>query len=1111
LFNNFHGWIIAILSHSDRQCRGPSEELFVWVLLFLLVSCCRVSMGEDFFWDGEGSDDRWLTGQNWRGDAVPGPSDRVILDESGGNILIGPGDVVSCRKILGPSWNSTGTTAVTIQRGTVNNPSYWYVGQLNGGTGILNILDGNISTRDLGMGCGGSAILNMIGGTLSVWGTTSNGLLIPCNSAGTATVNLCRGTIQACKFSMAEGGLIDIADGQLILDGNQESKINSYLNNGWIVAFGGKGTVKSKFDTDSNSTIISAEFVNSLGMKFVQINPGNFMMGSDKSNAEPDEKPVHKVNITTRFYMSVTEVTNAQFEQFDSAHRQTRGKMGFSTEDDEAVIFVDWNQAQAFCDWLSTKEGLFYRLPTEAEWEYACRAGTTTAYNTGDTLPEIYWKNQVTDWLQKPVSLKVGATPPNPWGLYDMHGNVEEWCYDWYGPYTRTQKIDPLGRVSGLYKVTRGGSHGTKVFFLRSANRSATIPEDKSWMIGFRVVVGELPQTQSLPEPEPPLNRRNVSQEVFDWSSAPEIRGPYFEGPIPFVKPPLREAGCPSAWPNSHASSIVWCSNGDLIVTWVTNFYWREIYICASRLRRGEKDWEPGSVFSYVPDRDGEGGVIFRYGTNKLLFIRGLSASAKWATHAAFIIESRDNGATWSKPRLIYPEHGDGHYYGAHWAFTTKHRKLIVAGDACYDINVTTPGSFVHISEDAGQTWINPGFGQPEPTIIPGATGGWIAGIHAGVVELSDGRLMALGRKSNINGMMPRSISNDMGQTWTYSQSDFTGLHGGQRPILMRLNEGPIMLISFSNSGMVVTDAIGNPRLVYGMFGAVSYDEGVTWPVRKIITKGNPPREYDGRGRTGLFVMDDTHAEPAGYLGCTQTPDNLIHLVSSGLYYCFNLAWLEEPMTLGDVDDMEFYSPGGAEDIQHNWEQSGGAQMDISTEVVHWGEQSMKFEYDNRILPVSKVSKTFEPPHNWSDFGIMSLDMWFYGTKDNDVNEPLALILSDAQGYSDVLRYNEPNNLAREAWQLWRMNVDNSTVDLKAIKSVTLCIGDDTTSSTGKGTGTLYFDDIRVFGKRCLFREKVKTDLNGDCVVDFEDFGILTGSWLNEGLLWPGNRDSSER
>lgn len=145
-------------------------------------------------------------------------------------------------------------------------------------------------------------------------------------------------------------------------------------------------------------------FTNSIGMQFVRIEPGTFMMGSEQANladeltagkeylrdGDWDEQPVHQVTLSTSFYIGIFQVTNAQYEEFQSDHSELRGKLGFSQDDDEAVVFVDWHDATRFCKWLSEKEGIPYRLPTEAEWEYACRAGTTTHYHIGDTLPDEY-------------------------------------------------------------------------------------------------------------------------------------------------------------------------------------------------------------------------------------------------------------------------------------------------------------------------------------------------------------------------------------------------------------------------------------------------------------------------------------------------------------------------------------------------------------------------------------------------------------------------------------------------------------------------------------------------------------------------------------------------
>src|SRR5262249_25519430 len=147
------------------------------------------------------------------------------------------------------------------------------------------------------------------------------------------------------------------------------------------------------------------------------------------------------------FLLGVHEVTNAQYEQFDPEHKKLRGKDGVSNRDDEPVTFVTWQQAADFCAWLSKKEGKPYRLPTEAEWEYACRAGTTPPYWTGDTLTAEQANLGLGKEGRLQTTMPVGSYPANAWGLHEVHGNVAEWCLDWYGPYETGEQTDPVGRA----------------------------------------------------------------------------------------------------------------------------------------------------------------------------------------------------------------------------------------------------------------------------------------------------------------------------------------------------------------------------------------------------------------------------------------------------------------------------------------------------------------------------------------------------------------------------------------------------------------------------------------------------------------------------------------
>lgn len=615
----------------------------------------------------------------------------------------------------------------------------------------------------------------------------------------------------------------------------------------------------------------------------VEIPAGSFYMGSEGTGENTDEAPVHKVNFKRPFRMGVTEVTNAQYEQFRPEHKKLRGKNNVSTEDDDAVVNVNWQDAMNFCRWLSEKEGKAYRLPTEAEWEYACRAGTYTLFYTGDGLSSDMRRNQIIARDYQAVSLKVGQTHPNAFGLYDMHGNVEEWCMDWYAPYTAEEQTDPTGPADGEFRVTRGGSHHTPDEYLRSANRMAMIPEDRHSLTGFRVV-------EDLNAHEESINKDEESTQ------------PLFMEPLVFVRPPKSDSGVPF-YRHNHQPSIAWCDNGDMLAIWFSanQENGRGMVVLRSRLPKGSTEWTPAELFYKVPDRNMTGSSIFNNGKGTLFHFNGVEAAGDWQNLAMVMRTSTDNGKTWSKSKIIAPEHTKRHQVVSGTSMTPEGWMIQVcdAGPGSHD------GAAIHISKDGGKTWKDPWDGTPIPDFKEGGQGTTIAGIHAGVVALKNGDLMALGRGNSLedaNGRkcMPMSISKDMGKTWTYRRTDFPAIDGGQRLVLMRLKEGPLLLVSFTDHpqrtrkedrGMEFTDAQGNVYKGYGMYAALSYDEGKTWPVQRLLTDGKE-RHLNGGAWTGFFDMDATHAEPRGYLAGTQSPDGMIHIVSSRIHYRFNLSWL---------------------------------------------------------------------------------------------------------------------------------------------------------------------------------------------------------------------------
>jgi formylglycine-generating enzyme required for sulfatase activity len=211
-------------------------------------------------------------------------------------------------------------------------------------------------------------------------------------------------------------------------------------------------------------------------MELVSIPPGSFQMGADKYD---NEKPAHQVVISKAFFLGRYEVTQAQWRAvMGSNPSRFRG-------DRLPVEQVSWNDAQNFIQGLNRmNDGYTYRLPTEAEWEYACRAGTTGEY-AGD-LDSMAWDMFNSGMQTHPV----GAKRTNAFGLYDMHGNVWEWCQDWYGEnyYTASPNTDPQGPVAGQYRVLRGGSWVENAIAQRSATRYKNTPDYHIYgFIGFRV------------------------------------------------------------------------------------------------------------------------------------------------------------------------------------------------------------------------------------------------------------------------------------------------------------------------------------------------------------------------------------------------------------------------------------------------------------------------------------------------------------------------------------------------------------------------------------------------------------------------------------------------
>lgn len=605
------------------------------------------------------------------------------------------------------------------------------------------------------------------------------------------------------------------------------------------------------------------QMANSLGMKLIRIEPGDFVMGTGtappKSKEEWlvrewDEAPAHPVKISRPFWMGATEVTNAQFEQFAPEHKKLRGIFQASRTDDEPVTHVTWRQAVDFCDWLSNKEGKPYRLPTEAEWEYACRAGTTTTYYTGETLTAAQANFGIGTDGKKITTRPVASTPPNPWGLFDMVGNVGEWCLDWHGPYDSAPQTDPVGRASGDARVVRGWSYlpvthpRGPVHFCRSSNRSGHLPEDANRTTGFRVVQAAMPTTPPLPPAPPELHQQNVAQTAAP-NTGPDLSKPYFldyrkEKKLPGVP---KDSWGPIFSAHNHFTSVCVCPNGDVLAVWYSTVAepGRECALAGSRLRAGSDRFDVPSFFFGVPDVNVHAPVLLSDG--KRIYQFCTQSLTGWDDAAEAMRTSDDNGATWSKPRIILTREHPRRMSQPCQAIVTRSGKIVLAVD----------GDFAHRderilwSDDRGETW-TVGGGD-----LRKAAGAYA--IHPAIAERADGGLLTFLRGPH---PMPAFVSKDLGESWQPVPTPFPGISVGQKAPALKLAGGGLLLCSFDNKKSVVDG---------GTFAALSYDDGQTW---------SHVRRIDGVG---------------GYMSLAQAPNGVIYLTGSRAgCVAFNEAWLKE-------------------------------------------------------------------------------------------------------------------------------------------------------------------------------------------------------------------------
>ena len=652
------------------------------------------------------------------------------------------------------------------------------------------------------------------------------------------------------------------------------------------------------------------EFTNSLGIKFIRIEAGSFSMGESAvipdemlhglqylKHGDWDEHPVHNVKISKPFYISETEVTIQQFREFRENYQGVKEFSPYASG-------ISWNEAQQFCTWLSQKEGKTYRLPTEAEWEYVCRAGTSSLFSSGDTIPE--------------------SGVPNAWGVKNMHTNVLEWCYDWHGPYQSEAVKDPVGPESGIAKVVRGGGlDRNEVFYARSANRGGVAPDfppvpveqmnemvtdnihsDKqtekhkpngfkerhayanfvrdvldnqgNHPIGIRLVQSPLPKSEFI-DATKPFVEQCIKQSTDMATTGPEPDQPYFRKRYLLPTPPEntqmeklkshRIAGFhPGILGHHHSPALVACPNGDMLAVYYTsiNETTPDVAMIAARLRFGSDQWDMPDFWLDFPDANDHAPLLwcdndtirFFWGNNKL----DSGFPFQWIT-------STDNGCTWSPVHFpIFKTPVGGHSaQPINSAFRDDNGTMYVASDG------VGPESILWVSHDNGETWLD--------------TGGRSGGRHTTFVRLKDGRILGMGGKSSsIDGYMPKSISSDGGKTWTISKTPFCALGSNQRPTIIRLQSGGLF---FAGDLQHRSGAQPTGFTQRGCYVALSQDDGQTWHIKKL--PGAQEHEWPSRRK-------DLRGTTLGYSVASQAPNGVIHLITSMnqpcLHFEMNEAWI---------------------------------------------------------------------------------------------------------------------------------------------------------------------------------------------------------------------------
>jgi len=587
-------------------------------------------------------------------------------------------------------------------------------------------------------------------------------------------------------------------------------------------------------------------WTNSLGMTFIRVMPGTFTMGvrdghriQDSGSDDYDEQPAHQVTISKPFYMLQTKVSQTHYQQ--------AGLPGSASD-------VTWNDADAFCKWLSQQDGFSYRLPTEAEWEY------------------VY---------------------ENPGSVQNMSGR--EWTNDWHGVYPANYLVDPLGPSTGMLKVVRRDGQDREAFPPDAKSSPWPLPN-----MSFRVVMEYDPPDQPFVGP-PPFNQAAVKQSTAPALIGPDPSKPYFTVrfalPIPPDNSSVGEASilgvCPSVMYHQHSPGFEVMPNGDALAVWFSasgssDEFDDDVRFVQARLRYGSDQWDMPTLFYDFKHMNEQSGLLWNEGNGTVWFFGG--GRIDGADRLPFkVAKSTDSGATWDLWLPRTSGLSDFTPQPCQNAFRAPNGYLYFAMDG------DGGESFLWRSTDNGITWND--------------TGGRTAGRHSTVVMIDNNtKVLSIGgKKTDIDGYMPQCTSSNWGGSWgDERKTPFSELGSNQRPCVIRMANGKLAFCSDAQHRGGDRPNLPYPR---GCIVAISDNDGGSWHIKNLPV--TLPHESDRDD--GTLGYSTIRQAPNGVLHILSTMTHpCLHYELNEAWIYSGAGDIAPETSGGTVSSYTEYYPGGA-------------------------------------------------------------------------------------------------------------------------------------------------------------------------------------------------------